>query len=409
MRHNIITLGMALCLPMGLAAMPAPAQNASSPAVSKPASRLTTARTITATATFSVSGPKGELKPFFGVTITVESPRRYRIDAVPLANQAKAPSFFFCDGVKQYEYNSLQGKYTIQAAPKAGERAKTQLYTMAGMGLILTPDAPPSVRITRTTGEEMLDGRRMQVTTDLEPPRTSAGQGSFASGTRTWCDAETGLPVRQCEIVVREGVATTNLQLDFAGWKFDAPIPRQTFVWKVPEGAVEASDALLRIGTPAPDFTAGRADGATVHLSDLKGKIVILDFWATWCGPCQRSMPHLEKVYQQVKDKGVEVLGLCVWDERKEYDKWVAAKKGVYNFPLAFDPAGRAEGNIAKKLFLVTGIPTQYVIDKDGKVAASFVGYEEGSHQLEDALRKLHVDIAAPTSGSDTKKEGALR
>ena len=150
---------------------------------------------------------------------------------------------------------------------------------------------------------------------------------------------------------------------------------------------------LLAAGTPAPDFAAVAPDGTMVHLSDFKGKPVILDFWSTWCGPCQMSMPHLEKVYEQVKDKGVAVLGVCVWDDKAAYAQWVKDKAGVYAFPTAYDPAGRAPSSIAGSLYNVSGIPTQYVIDKDGNVAAANVGYDENDHRLEAALTKLGVDV----------------
>lgn len=121
---------------------------------------------------------------------------------------------------------------------------------------------------------------------------------------------------------------------------------------------------------------------------------MVLDFWSTWCGPCQMSMPHLEKVYEQVNDKDVVVLGVCVWDDKAAYDKWVSVKKGIYTFATAFDPAGRDNGaSIANSLYNVGGIPTQYVIDQDGKVAATSVGYDEGDHRLETALSGLGVDI----------------
>ena len=164
------------------------------------------------------------------------------------------------------------------------------------------------------------------------------------------------------------------------------------------EARAEASrPALLAVGAAAPDFAATTPDGRTVHLSDFKGKPVVLDFWSTWCGPCQMSMPHLEKVYEQVKDKDVVVLGVCVWDDKPAYDKWITAKKGIYTFSTAYDPAGRDNGtSIASHLYHVSGIPTQYVIGKDGNVAASSVGYDEGDHRLETALSKLGVDIAVP-------------
>ena len=177
--------------------------------------------------------------------------------------------------------------------------------------------------------------------------------------------------------------------------KVNAPLTAASFKFTLPSGAhlPVPPPALLAIGVPAPDFTATAPDGSQVHLSDYKGKTVVLDFWSTWCGPCQRSMPHLEKVYQSVKDKNVAVLGVCVWDKKFEYDKWVAEKKDVYHFPTAFDPAATQQDSIASKLYHVSGIPTQYVIDKDGKIAASTVGYDENGTVLEGALKTLGATL----------------
>lgn len=156
---------------------------------------------------------------------------------------------------------------------------------------------------------------------------------------------------------------------------------------------------LLAAGTPAPDFTALKPEGGAMKLSDLRGRIVILDFWAPWCGPCKAAMPALDQLYQQVRDQGVEVLGLCVWDTRAAFDRWLEAPQVKTTYPLAFDPAGRdAENNnadsIASKHYNVTGIPTFYVIDRDGKVAASFVGNTAASKQgLRTTLAGLGVRL----------------
>ncbi len=183
-----------------------------------------------------------------------------------------------------------------------------------------------------------------------------------------------------------------NASLTAASFKFTLP-PSAVGTKATAIAALPPSTPLLAVGTSAPDFAATTPDGKQVHLSDFKGKTVVLDFWSTWCPPCQRSMPHLEKVYQSVKDKNVAVLGVCVWDDKPAYDKWVAAKKNTYHFPTAFDPAGHGAGSIASKLYQVSGIPTQYVIDKDGKIAASTVGYNENGTDLEDALKAQGVDV----------------
>jgi thiol-disulfide isomerase/thioredoxin len=158
---------------------------------------------------------------------------------------------------------------------------------------------------------------------------------------------------------------------------------------------------LVPDGTVAPNFTAHTPDGKAVKLSDYKGKVVILDFWATWCGPCMVSMPGLEKVYQQVKNKDVVVLSLNTWDDKDDFKAWVKENGGTkYHFNFVRDPAeGDREGirkaSIAKRLYSVPGIPTMYVIDKQGKIAGSFVG-SGNEAKLVEVLGKVGVKATVP-------------
>lgn len=152
---------------------------------------------------------------------------------------------------------------------------------------------------------------------------------------------------------------------------------------------------LLSPGARAPEFAVEGADGTPVTLAGYSGKIVILDFWATWCGPCQRSMPHLEAVYRAAKNQGVVVLGVCSWDASSAFRKWVQTHRSEYSFTFGFDPAAREEtASIATKGYGVSGLPTTYLIGPDGMVAGRYVGYfGESDRRIEEGLAHLGVKL----------------
>ena len=122
---------------------------------------------------------------------------------------------------------------------------------------------------------------------------------------------------------------------------------------------------------PAPDFSVKTLDGAALKLSTLKGKVVLLDFWATWCPPCRAEIPHFKELYTQYKGKGLEVIGLALDEQGESAVRPFAQQNGI-NYPLA---AGTQA--LAQAYGGILGIPTTFLIDKQGRIAKKFIGYQD--------------------------------
>lgn len=122
----------------------------------------------------------------------------------------------------------------------------------------------------------------------------------------------------------------------------------------------------LSEGSVAPDFTIDVNDGSSFTLSEHQGKVVLLNFWATWCGPCVEEMPAFQKLYKEYGDK-IEILAVNTAEDRDVVDTFV--EKGGYTFPVGYDEDGEISN-----MYPTDGIPYTLVIGKDGKVSALFLG-----------------------------------
>jgi thiol-disulfide isomerase/thioredoxin len=136
--------------------------------------------------------------------------------------------------------------------------------------------------------------------------------------------------------------------------------------------------AASRVNKQSVDFTLNNLDGKPVSLSSLKGKVVVIDFWATWCGPCKASFPYLQKVYDKYKDnQKVAFLAVDTWERVKGLPATIEnAKKFLtdnkYTFPVLID---EISGTKLSDKYEVTGIPTKFIVDKKGDVAFVSVGF----------------------------------
>jgi peroxiredoxin len=147
----------------------------------------------------------------------------------------------------------------------------------------------------------------------------------------------------------------------------------------------------------APDFALKDANGKLVHLADYQGKVVLLDFWATWCGPCVIEIPWFTEFERKYKDRGFEVVGVSMDDDGwKAITPFVAKKKMNYRVVLGDDKTGDQYGGLE-------ALPTTFVIDRNGRIASVHVGLAS-KKDFEDAIEKL---LEAPAGHADDSSVGA--
>jgi len=133
----------------------------------------------------------------------------------------------------------------------------------------------------------------------------------------------------------------------------------------------------------APDFTLPDLELGSVHLSDYRGKLVLLNFWASFCAPCRREMPALENLWQAYRDKGLVVLALSAdRDNLKRVENFIT--EGDYSFPILLDTAGEVRKN-----YEIRALPTSYLIGRDGRFIGRVIGERDWDSQPGQALIEL--------------------
>lgn len=135
--------------------------------------------------------------------------------------------------------------------------------------------------------------------------------------------------------------------------------------------------------TPAPDFTLKSNSGKNIKLSELRGSVVMINFWASWCGPCREEMPLLQQLYDRYQGMGFTLLGVNVDEESAAAEKML--KDTPVSFPVLYD-----QKNSVSKQYQVKAMPSTFIVDRDGNVRFLHKGYKPGyEEEYQQQIRSL--------------------
>src|SRR5215813_363572 len=277
--------------------------------------------------------------------------------------------------------------------------------------------------VAKIIGEETLEiGERRSDCFVIEAYYFAESTGSQTSTLtrKLWIDKSRNIVLREIQHTEAKmpwgRTINSNIAYNFTVATVGEPIPETLFTFVPPEGAKEVAELMpspqpsatprpattSRSATPRPVDLIGRdaiafaledLDGNRVDLQSLKGKVALLDFWASWCGPCVAELPHIEKLHRDLKDQGLVVLG--VNNEDAEVARAFVKRKG-YTFTTLVD-----EGREVTMKYGVSGIPQVFIIDRDGKVKWHALGYGPGKEfELRTAVEKVLKDLNQPAPAS---------
>jgi cytochrome c biogenesis protein CcmG, thiol:disulfide interchange protein DsbE len=144
-----------------------------------------------------------------------------------------------------------------------------------------------------------------------------------------------------------------------------------------------AAAYAVRAGEPAPGFALSTPAGEVIDLARLRGSVVYVDFWASWCAPCRRSFPWMNGLHERYRNQGLAIVGINVDKRRADADKFL--RDVPANFPIVFDANGATPS-----AFNVKGMPTSYLIDRGGVVVAVEEGFrDDRKASIEERIREL--------------------
>lgn len=327
-------------------------------------------------------------------SISVRRPDRMRIESHSHAGSITIVG----DGEHTWYYLLPQNKFIKREASASPEAA----VNSAGLMPKSLPDVSRSIDSVTLAGEDSItiEGKQFpcwKIDTTYKEIHLAEQDTTIRDAAQTtWISKAEGLALQSTfrskiflsgsaePIEMTQSTHTTALRLNI-------DLPDSTFVFTPPEGAKEAEDWTLPgiakpdvIGKPAPALKAKAIDGAEIDLASLRGKVVLLDFWATWCVPCKRELPNLEKLHEEFHEQGVVIVGMNVGEDKSTVQDFL--KSAGLSYPVV--PVDDTAELVAE--LSVNAYPTVMLVDREGKIASYEVGVR-GEAALRAELAKLGV------------------
>jgi thiol-disulfide isomerase/thioredoxin len=331
-------------------------------------------------------------------SISVRRPDRMRVQSKSQAGTVTIVS----DGEHTWFYLSTLKKYVRRDAVASPEAA------VGNSGLLPKdlPDVEKSVKSRKITGEDVVDvaGAKIpcwMVETAYDMILLPEQHLVIRNAVQTnWISKSDKLSLQNTfsgevdmagvsePVMMSQSTRTTALRLNVR-------LPDSEFVFTPPATAKKTDDWTLPgiakpevEGKPAPGFKAKALDGSDVDLAALRGKVVLLDFWTTWCAPCRRDLLVLEKLQAEFRDSGLVVLGIDIGEERPAIEKFLAANK------LSFPIVAVSDADDLLSGLSVNSFPTTVLVGRDGDVVSYQVG-ARGEAALREELAKLGIGASS--------------
>jgi len=330
-------------------------------------------------------------------TVAVQNPGKARVEL-----ELGAGNLMVSDGEATWTYRPSTKLYTKITAAQGPDGVAANLAVLDVMGFFEDAKSAKTVRSETIN----LDGRDFDcwvITSNVKIPSQAAMGGTLSGGLMTtWIDKKILLAVQEVisysvTVAPAAGAAPVEYQSKLKqvmrNLKIDQPVPAGVFVFVPPgdarEQPAQSAGRTDLTGTVAPTFKGVSLDGKQYSLESLKGKTVLLDFWASWCGPCIRSMPTTEKLYADYKEQGLVILAVDVDETRETVDKFLKTR------PVGYPVLMGSESGIPAA-YGVTVFPTFVLIGPDGKIAAHQFGYNEAA--LSGIVSSAGLRSALPTT-----------